>query len=372
MGIQLIYQSLKSLLPVLDSSKKQSPHQGAGGQQLNSDWLYAKPKLTIDSRSRYRHSRQIQGEVVGIALVHHFHTQVGTVDHISPARHHTTLRVSNGLVEVEPVQVERHRAHTQRCKPDTHHRPCRQEEVQTTRIVERSILEDQTTKVTVSGNNVVGLFLLPKLVTIVLGFFFGRLTNQRRSYQRTVHGREQRTTKHTSHTQHMEGVHQDIVLSLEHDHEVESTRNTQRHTIRERTLPDGVNHEYGSSGGNRSRVGYSDPRTHTQTVGQFPLTTHVAEYTDQEVENYQLVRTTVVQPLVEAVGFPNGVKVQANGVRRGDYGGRDQVVAVEQRARDRLTDTVNVHRGSGDEGDYKAGGSGEQAGDHQYAEPADV
>ena len=34
---------------------------------------------------------QVEGEVASIALVHHVHTQVGPVDHISPGANHPTL-----------------------------------------------------------------------------------------------------------------------------------------------------------------------------------------------------------------------------------------------------------------------------------------
>jgi len=54
------------------------------------------------------------------------------------------------------------------------------------------------------------------------------------------------------------------------------------------------------------------------------------------VEDHQLVRTAVVQPLVEAGGFPDGVEVQADGVAGRNNGAGDDVVAVHQGAGDRL------------------------------------
>ncbi|QXE22254.1 glutamate-cysteine ligase family 2 [Richelia sinica FACHB-800] len=65
--------------------------------------------------------------------------------------------------------------------------------------------------------------------------------------------REQATTEYTSYTKHVEGVHQDVVFCLEHDHEVEGTGDTQRHTVGERTLTDGVDQEYCGSCCNRCR-----------------------------------------------------------------------------------------------------------------------
>ena len=44
---------------------------------------------------------------MSVALVHHFHTEVGAVQHVSPGVQHTTLGIQDRLVEVEAVQVER-------------------------------------------------------------------------------------------------------------------------------------------------------------------------------------------------------------------------------------------------------------------------
>src|SRR6476469_580296 len=202
-------------------------------------------RLTVDGRSgqRYRSSfasSQVEGEVVSVALVHHFHTQVRTVQYVCPGANHLTLRVDDGLVEVEPVQVERHGADAQGGEPDADDGPCTQEEVQGAAVVEGRILEDQAAKVAVSCHDVVGLFFLTELVAVVLRLVLGGFTNQGGGHQRTVHGGEQATTEYTRYAQHMEGVHQDVVLSLEHKHEVESTRNSQRHAIREGALADGV------------------------------------------------------------------------------------------------------------------------------------
>ncbi len=79
---------------------------------------------------------------MSITLVHDFHTQVGAVEYICPSSNHTTLRVNHRLVEVESVQVERHRADAQRGEPDTDDRPSSEEEVQAAAVVEGSILED--------------------------------------------------------------------------------------------------------------------------------------------------------------------------------------------------------------------------------------
>ncbi|QQE67690.1 hypothetical protein GFS31_44030 (plasmid) [Leptolyngbya sp. BL0902] len=187
-----------------------------------------------------------------------------------------------------------------------------------------------------------------------------------------MHGGEQRPTEHSGHTHHVEGVHQNVVLSLEHQHEVEGTRDTQGHPVREGALTDGVDQEHSGGSGHRGRVSHADPGAHTEAVAQFPLTTHVAEDADEEVENHQLVGATVVQPLIQGSGFPDGVEVQTDSVGGRNNSTRDDVVAVHQGASNRLTDAVDVHGGSSNEGDYETGGSSQQSGDHQHAEPANV
>ena len=49
-----------------------------------------------------------RGEVVSVALVHHFHAEAGTVQHIRPGVQDAALTIKDGLVEVEAVQVEGH------------------------------------------------------------------------------------------------------------------------------------------------------------------------------------------------------------------------------------------------------------------------
>ena len=72
-------------------------------------------QLSVDGRSGESYgssiaSRQVEGEVVSVTFVHDFHTQVGTVDDVRPGGYATTGCIYNRLVEVETVQVERHRA----------------------------------------------------------------------------------------------------------------------------------------------------------------------------------------------------------------------------------------------------------------------
>ena len=92
----------------------------------------------------------------------------------------------------------------------------------------------------------------------------------------------------------------------------------------------GVDEEDGACGSDGSGVSNTDPRAHTQAVGQFPLATHVAEDTDQEVEDDELVRTTIVEPFIERCGFPDGIEVKSNSVGRGNNCTRDDVVTVHE------------------------------------------
>jgi len=58
-----------------------------------------------------------------------------------------------------------------------------------------------------------------------------------------------------------------------------------------------------------------------------------------------LERTAVVQPLIEAGGFPDGVEVKADGVAGRNNSTGNDVVAVQQGTCNRLTDAVDVDRG---------------------------
>jgi hypothetical protein len=102
------------------------------------------------------------------------------------------------------------------------------------------------------------------------------------------------------------------------------------------------------------------------------LAAHVGRDADQKVENDQLVRTAVVEPLIQAGGLPDRVEVQANGVAGGNHSARNDVVAVEKRSGNRLADPIDVNGGSGDEGNDEADGRRQQTGDHQHTEPTHI
>ncbi len=56
--------------------------------------------------------------------MHHFKAQVGAVEYVSPGANYLTLRIQDGLVEVEAVEVECHGADAHRREPDANHWPC--------------------------------------------------------------------------------------------------------------------------------------------------------------------------------------------------------------------------------------------------------
>jgi hypothetical protein len=107
---------------------------------------------------------------VSIALVHHFHAEASTVEHVGPGVHHPTLGIQDGLVEVEAVEVEGHGAHAEGGEPDADHRPGCKEEVQAAAVVEGGVLEDQATEVTVGSHDVIGLFFLAAWPVIGIWF----------------------------------------------------------------------------------------------------------------------------------------------------------------------------------------------------------
>ena len=100
---------------------------------------------------------------MGISLMHHFHPKSSTVQNISPSRNYSVLTINQRLIEVETVEIECHRGNTKSGEPDTNDGPGSKEEVQRTGVIERSILENKASKVTVSGNNVISLFFLTEL-----------------------------------------------------------------------------------------------------------------------------------------------------------------------------------------------------------------
>ena len=144
----------------------------------------------------------------------------------------------------------------------------------------------------------------------------------------SVHGAEQAAAEDSGNAQHVEGVHQDVVLGLEHEHEVEGAADAEGHAVTEAALSNRVDQEDCGGGGDGGGVGDADPGAHAEAVAQFPFPSHVAEDANQEVQDNQLVGAAVVQPFVKAGCFPDRVEVKTDGVAGGDDGSGDDVVAV--------------------------------------------
>ena len=125
---------------------------------------------------------------MSITFMHHFHPKASAVKHIGPGVQDFALTIHDGLVEVEAVQVESHGGYTKGSEPDTDDRPGCQEEVKASGVIEAGILEDETTEVAVGCNDVVGLFFLTKLITVVLRLGLSGLSNKGAGNQRPVHG----------------------------------------------------------------------------------------------------------------------------------------------------------------------------------------
>lgn len=77
----------------------------------------------------------------------------------------------------------------------------------------------------------------------------------------------------------------------------------------------------------------------TKRVGDLP---HVRGNAEQEMENNELVGSTIVEPFVNGSSFPNRVKVHSNGVGAGNNGARNDVVSVQERPGYWFANSINV------------------------------
>ena len=279
---------------------------------------------------------------MSVTLVHDFNTEICTVEDICPRVNVVTRFIENGLVEVETVEVESHGGDTESSEPNANNRPSCKEEVKATRVVEGSILEDKTTEVSMCCGDGISLILLTEEITVVERVRTRGFSKERGSDKRTMHSREERATEDTSNTKDMERMHKDLVFSLKDKHEVEGTLNPKRHTIGERALTDRIDDEDSCGSGDRSGESNEDPWTHTKTIREFPFTTHPAANAEKEVKNNELISATVVKPFIETKRFPKRIEVNTNSIGRRNDSTRDDVVTVDERTCDRLTNTINI------------------------------
>ena len=64
------------------------------------------------------------------------------------------------------------------------------------------------------------------------------------------------------------------------------------------------------------------------------------------MQNYQLVGTSVIEPLVDCDSFSDRIKMHTNSVRARYYGSWNNNVVIQKRPSDRFSDAVNIYRGA--------------------------
>jgi len=126
----------------------------------------------------------------------------------------------------------------------------------------------------------------------------------------------------------MEGMHKNVMFYLEDEHVVKRARNTERHSIRERSLSERIDQEYCRSGSNGCGICNTDPGAHPQAIGQFPLTTHISIDANEEVEYDKLEWPSIIKPFIERSSFPNWVEVKTDRIRTRNNSTGDDVVAI--------------------------------------------
>src|SRR6476659_5151602 len=87
--------------------------------------------------------------------------------------------------------------------------------------------QDTTQKAIVPCQVVVGAIALAKLIACVNRLFFSHRADQGRSYQSAVEHTQKRSTQNSNDAEHVERMHQNIVVRLEAQHKVKSARNAQ-------------------------------------------------------------------------------------------------------------------------------------------------
>ena len=110
---------------------------------------------------------------MSVALVHYFHTKTSSVKNISPGVYQLYLgTLNNGLIEVESVEVKSHGAETPSAvnQMPTTGQAARKKWSDFVELLKACVLEDESSEVAMSCNDVVSFLFLAKLVAIVLRF----------------------------------------------------------------------------------------------------------------------------------------------------------------------------------------------------------
>ena len=79
---------------------------------------------------------------MGITLMHNFKPKVLSVDYVSPCWDNLSISINNGLVKIEPIEIECHSADSHGGKPYANHWENTKEEMKSTRIIKARILEN--------------------------------------------------------------------------------------------------------------------------------------------------------------------------------------------------------------------------------------
>lgn len=103
-----------------------------------------------------------------VPLMGHFHPETSAVQNVRPGVDYMALAIKDALIKVQTVQIERHRTNAKSSEPDTNNRPSSQKKVKASAIVKGCVLEDKASEITVGGHNVIRLFFLTELVSIIL------------------------------------------------------------------------------------------------------------------------------------------------------------------------------------------------------------
>ena len=98
-----------------------------------------------------------------------------------------------------------------------------------------------------------------------------------------------------------------MLCSLEDQHIVERARNTERHSVTEGSLTEGVYKKHGGCCCHRSAVSNED-QGRMPSHSPVPTPVPCNRDTNEEMEHNELVRTAVVEPFVERTGFPDGYR----------------------------------------------------------------
>ena len=87
------------------------------------------------------------------------------------------------------------------------------------------------------------------------------------------------------------------------------------------------------------------------------------------MQNYQLVGTSVIEPLVDCDSFPDRIKMHTNSVGARYNGSLNNIVTIQKRPGDRFSDAINIYRRCVKKSYDKKDESCGQKWEHEYTKP---